>query len=265
MTKIADADAYWASLVDEAGVNRTSVTFMGNAMQRTVVRTFDGLSGAGVLESLVGSSSLTHADLHGRMLLDGSCPEWFRMEISPAFNTWAVTFEHSVADANLGADGRLMGSEKSPTPMPRAHIQHPSTLVYFEQLPMWGGHGHHPPEYLPSSSSVVWTETAHRSGRPTTPENTDGSQSNLAAMDWRPIPSPGDFARIELTSPDHPDADGTAIFDLRHRMCLFFELRYQGEPRSQLVVDAARIGDSSEWRRFGANVDSPDGGDPSSR
>ncbi|QGS33738.1 hypothetical protein FOB82_01015 [Corynebacterium xerosis] len=157
------------------------------------------------------------------------------MPISPAFNTWRVRYGDGTSDANHGADGWAIGSETSSAPRPRWHLEHPSTLVYFEKLPIWGGVGHRPGDYLPNSVDVLWSESA------------EGTPSGSGPQ-WRPSPIPGDATRIELTCPDNPDADGTAIFDLRHRLCLMYKLRHRGERQWGFVVDALLIGDGSDWR-----------------
>lgn len=228
------ADEYWASIARAFGVGGWTASVLGGPMQRTVVRHVDGMAGFGVLESLVGSSALEHVDIIGRRCAEDGHAEQFRMTISPAFNTWRARYGDGTSDANHGADGWAIGSETSSAPRPRWHLDHPSTLVYFEKLPIWGGVGHRPGDYLPNSVDVLWPESAQ-------------APPPGSAPHWQPSPTPGEMARIELTCPDAPDADGTAIFDLRHRLRLKYELRHRGERQWGFVVDALRIGDGSDW------------------
>jgi len=121
--------------------------------------------------------------------------------------------------------------------MPRAFIQHPSSLIYYEQFPMWGGIRHNADDYLPGAVHVLWQETAAmEAGEP----------------DWQASPTPGALARIDITNNAHPDSDGTAVFDLRDQVCLFFEIRHSGEPSYRLVVDAMKArGSKKAFTEFG--------------
>lgn len=219
------ADDYWSELTARFGVGREDGAFFGGSFIRTIIRPFDSIAGSGVLESLVGGSSSTGVELWGRRHVFNARHEWFHLDIAPAFNTWETEYEYSPSDANHGPNGQVSGSERSPGPMPRAYIQHPSSLIYYEQFPMWGGIRHNADDYLPGAVQVLWQESAERgAGEP----------------DWQASPTPGALARIDLTNSTHPDSDGTAVFDLRERLCLFFEIRHSGEPSYQLVVDAMK-------------------------
>lgn len=197
------------------------------------IRRFDTVAGSGVLESLIGGSSSTGVELWGRKHKFDARPEWFHLDIAPAFNTWETLYELSPPDANLGPGGMVSGSERSSRPMPRAHIQHPSSLIYYEQFPIWGGVRHVYDDYLPGIVDVLWQESAAMG--PGEPE-------------WHCSPTPGPVARINLVNGENPELHGTAIFDLQHQICLFFEIRYAGEPSDQLVVDAMKT--NGAWRVF---------------
>lgn len=255
---LPNAREYWATLTADRDVSSSKAAFLGDGLQRWTVRHFDSIADSGVLESLVGSSALTNVGMVGRIHLADDHPERFRMDISPAFNTWHVEYDRRPSDSNYGQDGWTAGSEFSSIPMPRFHTDHPSVLVYFEKLPIWGGIRRLPEDYLPSSTEVLWAEF---SGAPAefafSPCDADDT-SSAEFPTWEVSSTPGDVARIELKHPNYPDADGTAIFDLKHRLCLFYELRFGGEPQQKIVVDAVRIGDDSPWRRF------TDFGDPKS-
>lgn len=234
---LPSADNYWRELTAKLGVGREGDAFFGGSFVRMFIRHFDTIAGSGVLESLIGGSSSTGIELWGRRYVHGSRPEWFHLEIAPAFNTWKAEYEHSPPDANYGPGGRLSGSERSAGPMPRAHTRHPSSLIYFEQFPMWGGIRHHSDDYLPGTVEVLWQESAERG--PDEP-------------DWQASPTPGTVARINLTNSENPDSDGTAIFDLQHQICLYFEIRHLGEPSYQLVVDGMKTeGPTRAFTEFG--------------
>ena len=94
--------------------------------------------------------------------------------------------------------------------------------MYIERFAVWGGIRHHADDFSPGTVEVLWQEVA---------EATSGE------LDWQLSPTPGDVARINLTNSAYPDSDGTAVFDLRRRVCLFFEIRHAGEPDYRLVVD----------------------------
>lgn len=222
---LPSADAYWTELTARRGVGQDGYAVLGGSLRRPFIRHFDTIAGAGVLESLIGASSSTGLTLWGRRQIYNGQPEWFHLDIAPAFNTWETEYERSPADANHGPGGLISESGSSAGPMPRAHIKHPSSLVYFERFPMWGGIRHNPDDYLPGPVEVLWQETAEA-----TPDEPD----------WHTSPTPGDVTRVNLTNGAHPDLDGTAVFDLRRRLCLFFEIRHSGEPSYRLVVDALK-------------------------
>ena len=219
------ADDYWSELAARFGVGRADGAFFGGHFIRTIIRPFDTISGSGVLESLIGGSSSTGVELWGRRHVFNAQHEWFHLDIAPAFNTWETEYEHSPSDANYGPDGQMSGSERSSGPMPRARIQHPSSLIYYERFPMWGGIRHNADDYLPGAVQVLWQESA---------------EIGAGDPDWQASPTPGDLARMDLTNSADPASDGTAIFHLRHQVCLFFEIRHSGEPSYQLVVDAMK-------------------------
>jgi hypothetical protein len=231
------ADDYWSELTARFGVGREDGAFFGGRFIRTIIRPFDSIAGSGVLESLIGGSSSTSVELWGRRHVFNARHEWFHLDIAPAFNTWETEYEHSPSDANHGPNGQRSGSERSPGPMPRAFIQHPSSLIYYEQFPMWGGIRHNADDYLPGAVHVLWQETAAmEAGEP----------------DWQASPTPGALARIDITNNAHPDSDGTAVFDLRDQVCLFFEIRHSGEPSYRLVVDAMKArGSRKAFTEFG--------------
>ena len=154
------------------------------------------------------------------------------MDISPAFNTWNVEYEGGHCDTNFGRGGRVNGFEGSTVPMPRANLHHPSSLIYYDHLPIWGGRNHLSDDYLPGTVAVLCHEVA---------------PATKGELEWRAEDGPGELARIELVCPAVPGADGTAIFDLSLRMCLFYELRYQGEPEFRMLVDAVKQGEESMW------------------
>ncbi|AGF72862.1 hypothetical protein A605_09300 [Corynebacterium halotolerans YIM 70093 = DSM 44683] len=66
-------------------------------------------------------------------------------------------------------------------------------------------------------------------------------------LQWRQSEAPGDLARIELACPTDLDFEGTAIFDLRRRMCLFHELHHRGEIDFRILVDAVRQDQQAAW------------------
>ncbi|MCT2060488.1 hypothetical protein [Dietzia cinnamea] len=227
------ADDYWARLAASHGVGREGQAFFGGSYIRMVIRHFDTIAGSGVLESLIGGSSSTGVELWGRKHRFDHRPEWFHLDIAPAFNTWETVYEFRPPDANLGPGGMITGSERSGGPMPRAHIRHPSSLVYYEQFPIWGGIRHVSDDYLPGDVDVLWQESA---------------AMDTGEPDWHRSPTPGPVARISLINGENPKLDGTAIFDLQRQICLFFEIRYAGEPDYQLVVDAMKT--HGTWRVF---------------
>lgn len=234
---LPSADDYWSGLTARLGVGREGDAFFGGSFIRTIIRHFDTIAGSGVLESLIGGSSSTGIQLWGRKHIHGSRPEWFHLDIAPAYNTWQTEYEHSPPDANHGPDGQVSGSARSAGPMPRAHIQHPSSLVYYERFPMWGGIRHSSDDYLPGTVEVLWQESAEAgSGEP----------------DWQVSPTPETVARIDLTNSAHPESDGTAVSDLRDQVCLFFEIRHFGEPSYRLVVDGMKArGPRKSFTEFG--------------
>ena len=53
------------------------------------------MAGSGVPESLIGSSALVDVGLRARMRFGDEPPEWFDMDISPAFGTWDGRYERT--------------------------------------------------------------------------------------------------------------------------------------------------------------------------
>lgn len=206
---------------------------MGDTFRRPYVRHAENIHSTGVLESLIGGSKILDLSVHGRrMTRPGGHAEWFLMDISPVYNTWNVEYESGHSDANLGRAGHISGFESSTVPSPRANLHHPSTLIYYDHMPIWGRRGLLPDDYLPGSVAVLGHEVA---------------PATRGEPDWQAEEGAGDLARIELVRPEVPGADGTAIFDLSLRMCLFYELRYQGEPHFRFHVDAVKQGEESMW------------------
>lgn len=227
----ASADDYWNHLLRESGAGREGYAFLGPRYIRQTVRSFDDLAGSGVLESLLGGSHAVDMTLVGRIETRDTRPRWFHLDISPVFNTWEARYEDGRFDANLGREGMVSGDERSDGPMPRSYIQHPSSLVYFDSFPMWGGNRYVDENLLPGSVDVLWQESA--------PISDSDPQ-------WVADTRPGGLARIHLTCPDIPEVSGTAVFDLNRRLCLLYETRYRGETDFRMSVDAIRT-DTGPW------------------
>lgn len=227
-----DPDDYWHRLIRSRGVGQEGYSFFGGTLSRPLVRRAGNIHSIGVLESLIGASRILDLSVLGRTMSDDGSTRWFLMEISPVYNTWHVEYEGGFSDTNLGRAGRVSGSERSAGPIPRGHLQHPSNLIYYDHLPIWGGIGHSPDNLLPGAVDVLWQETA---------------AASEGGPEWRMADTPGDLARIELTCPTDPDSEGTAIFDLRRRMCLLYERRYQGETYFRMLVDAVKQDNHQAW------------------
>lgn len=227
-----DADAYWKALIRSYGVGASRTPVLGGVMSRTFVRHFESIHSSGVLESLVGASRILDLAIYGRIQKRGRNPDWVLMDISPVYNSWHVEYGSGFCEANLGRDGQIVGHERSAVPMPRAHFQHPSNLVFYDNLPIWGGRGHTAEDYLPGRVEVLWHETA---------------PATTGQPGWRMDKLPGALARIELVCPASPDAGGTAIFQLSRRLCLYYELRYQGASDFRMLVDAVKADPQAEW------------------
>ncbi len=227
-----EADEYWNRLVAARGVGNKGYAVFGGTLRRQFVRRFGNIHSSGVLESLIGPSPILDLGVLGRTMRDDEKARWFLMEISPAYNTWHVEFEGGSSDTNLGRSGRVSGGERSRGPIPRANLGHPSNLVFYDALPIWGGIRHQPDHLLPGAVDVLWQETAVMAeGEP----------------QWQASDTPGDLARIELSCAADRTFKGTVIVDLRLRMCLFYEQRYREKVYLRLVVDAISQDQHRSW------------------
>lgn len=183
-----DADYYWNRLTRSRGFGAGEFSLKGEIFSRPYVRHAESIHSTGVLESFIGASTILDLSVLGRSMTgDGEYAPWFLMNISPAYNTWNVEYEGGHCDANFGRGGQVNGFESSTVPIPRANLHHPSSLIYYDRLPIWGRRDHISDDYVPGTVAVLSHEVAPATrGQP----------------EWRSKEGPGDFARIELVCPD---------------------------------------------------------------